>query len=152
MLGLWIGAALFFSFAVAQSAFAVLPSRDLAGAVVNRTLMIVNYSGLIIGLILLAGSFVSRQNISRTKLWVERVLLLLLSGACAAGQFIVGAKLHDLREQIGRPVDELEINDPLRIAFNSLHGYSVIILCAEIIAAIIAFFMLAQRARNNKYR
>ena len=34
---IWLGAALFF-IAVAQSAFAVLAERELAGAVVNRTL------------------------------------------------------------------------------------------------------------------
>jgi hypothetical protein len=38
LLGLWLGAACFFSFAVAPSAFGVLPSRELAGLVVNRTL------------------------------------------------------------------------------------------------------------------
>ncbi len=55
LIGLWLGAAVFF-IAVAQSAFAVLPSREMAGSVVSRTLLIINVSGLIIGLILLATS------------------------------------------------------------------------------------------------
>jgi NADH:ubiquinone oxidoreductase subunit 6 (subunit J) len=148
----WLGAALFFSFAVAQSAFAVLPSRELAGMVVNRTLAIVNYSGLIVGLILLATSFVSRQNANRTRLWIEQLSLLLLTSACALGQFVIGAKLRALREQIGRPIDELASSDPLRVAFGNLHVYSVTVLCAALIAAIIVFFLLARRARNNKYR
>lgn len=152
LIALWLGAALFFSFAVAQSAFAVLPSRELAGAVVNRTLAMVNYSGLIIGLILLAGSFVSRQTVNRARLWAERVLLLLLTVACGVGQFVVAAGLHDLRGQAGRPIDELAADDPLRVAFNSLHGYSVTILCAAMIAAVTAFFLLAARARDNEYR
>ena len=52
LLCLWLGAAVFF-IAVAESAFAVLPQHELAGAVVNRTLAILNYSGLIISVVLL---------------------------------------------------------------------------------------------------
>jgi hypothetical protein len=36
LIALWLGAACFFSFAVAPSAFGVLPSRELAGSVVSR--------------------------------------------------------------------------------------------------------------------
>ncbi len=60
LVGLWLGAACFF-IAVAQSAFAVLESREMAGLVVNRTLAIINYSGLIIGVILLVSSFIIKE-------------------------------------------------------------------------------------------
>lgn len=150
LLGLWLGAACFFSFAVAPSAFSVLPSRELAGSVVNRTLSIVNYGGLIIGLILLASSFVRGQNTNRIRLWLEQGTLFLLTAACAFGQFVIGARLQNLRGQIGRPIDEVAIDDPLRTAFNDLHGYSVTILMTAMIAALIAFFLLARRARNTK--
>ena len=44
-LAIWLGAAVFF-IGVAQSSFAVLPTRELAGSVVNRTLAIrANYLG-----------------------------------------------------------------------------------------------------------
>ena len=150
LLGLWLGAACFFSFAVAPSAFGVLPSRELAGLVVNRTLAVINYSGFIVGLILLASSYVLQQrNVNRTKLLLERGLLLLLTAACAFGQFVIAAKLGDLRGQIGRPIEELATNDPLRAAFNDWHGYSVTILTTAMIAAVAAFFLLVRRARNT---
>jgi Domain of unknown function (DUF4149) len=149
LVALWLGAALFFSFAVAPSVFSVLPTRELAGSVVNRTLAIVNYSGLILSLILLASSYVSRQNVNRVKLWLERGILLLLTAACAFGQFVIGARLADLRQQIGRPIDEIAADDPLRIAFNDLHGYSVTILSVALICALIAYFLLANRARQS---
>ena len=123
LLSLWLGAACFFSFAVAPSVFAVLPSRELAGSVVNRTLAIINYSGLLVGLILLASSYVAGQKAHRGRLWIEQALLLLLTAACAFGQFVIGARLQNLRVQIGRPIDEAALDDPLRIAFNDLHGY-----------------------------
>ena len=148
LLGLWLGAACFLSFAVAPSAFAVLPSRESAGAIVNRTLSVVNYSGIIIGLILLASSFIPQPNFNRVWLWIERFLLLVTTVACAFGQFFIGWKLQNLHEQIGRPLEELALDDPLRIAFNDLHGQSVTTLSVAMIAAIIAFFLIARRARN----
>jgi len=149
LLGLWLGAACFFSFAVAPGAFGVLPSRELAGLVVNRTLAIVNYSGVFAGLILLASSYVRRREIKGIRLWLEQGLLFLLTAACAFGQFVIAAKLNDLRGQIGRPIDELAEGDPLRAAFNDLHGYSVTILTTAMIAAVVAFFLLVRRARNT---
>ena len=150
LLGLWLGAACFLSFAVAPSAFAVLPSRESAGAIVNRTLAIVNYSGIVIGLILLASSFIPKQNFNRVWLWIERLLLLVTTAACAFGQFFVGWKLQNLRAQIGRPMEEIALEDPLRIAFNDLHGQSVTVLSVAMIASLIAFFLIARRARNHE--
>lgn len=149
---LWLGAAIYFSAVVAQSAFAVLPERELAGLVVNRTLAILNYSGFAVGLILLATSFSAKENVGRAKLWIEQLLLLFFTAACAFGQFVIGNRLHNLREQMGRPIDEVPIDDPLRIAFNDLHGYSVMILITAMIAALIAYFFLTSRARNNSIR
>ncbi len=151
LLGLWLGAACFFSFAVAPGAFGVLPSRELAGLVVNRTLAIVNYSGIFIGLILLASSYVRRGKINRLNFWLEQGLLFLLTAACAFGQFVIAAQLSDLRGQIGRPIDEVPMDDSLRVAFNDLHGYSVTILMTAMIAAVIAFFLIIRRARNTIY-
>jgi hypothetical protein len=147
LLGLWLGAACFFSFAVAPSAFSVLPTRELAGSVVNRTLAAVNYSGLVIGLALLASSYVGRQSTNRIRFLLEQTALILMTAACAFGQFVIGARLQNLRTQIGRPIDEVAINDPLRLTFNDLHGYSVTILMTAMIAALFAFFLLARRAR-----
>src|SRR5438067_2233687 len=42
LIAIWLGAAVGFSFAVAPSAFVVLPTHELAGNLVTRTLGIVN--------------------------------------------------------------------------------------------------------------
>ena len=104
LLSIWLGAAVFF-IAVAQSAFAVLPQRELAGAVVNRTLSILNVGGLVVALILIATSFLRSANYNRVSIWTERFLLLLLAAACAGGQFVIGLWLSMIRGQMGRPVD-----------------------------------------------
>jgi hypothetical protein len=144
LIGLWLGAAVFF-IAVAQSAFAVLPQRELAGAVVGRTLSVLNYGGLAIALILLATSFLHRAGVNRVWVWIERVLLLVVAGACAVGQFVIGFWLSSIRAQLGRPIEEVPADDPLRIQFNNLHEYSVWVLFAGLAAALIAFFIVANR-------
>ncbi len=144
ILAIWLGAAVFF-IGVAQSAFAVLPSRELAGTVVNRTLAILNYSGLAVSLIMIGTSLIATARISRLWLWVERFLLLVLAAACAIGQFVIGFWLSSIRLQLGRPIDDVAVDDPLRIQFNALHEYSVWVLFAGMIAALITFFVIANR-------
>ncbi len=145
LLAIWLGAALFF-IGVAQSAFAVLPSREMAGSVVNRTLSILNYAGLGIGIILVLTSLITRGAVNRFLLWTERVLLVLIVAACAVGQFVIGLWMQFTRAQMGgRPIDELAADDPLRMQFNNLHEYSVWVLMAGMIAALLAFFLIANR-------
>ena len=146
LIGSWLGAAVFFSFAVAPSAFAVLPSREIAGAMVSRSLTIITLGGLVIGLILLASSFVAAVGANRLMLWTERFLLLLLTAACAVGQFFIWLWIPSIKAQMGKPIDEIALDDPLRIKFNNLHEYSVWILVAAMLAALIAFFLIAGKS------
>jgi hypothetical protein len=145
LLGVWLGAAVFF-IAVAQSAFAVLPQRELAGAVVNKTLSVLNYGGLAIAAVVLLTSWLVARNTNKFLLWTERFLLLLVTLACAVGQFVIGLMLISVRGQMGgRPIDEIAVDDPLRIQFNNLHEYSVWVLMAAMAAGLIAFFIIANR-------
>ena len=144
LLSIWLGSAVFF-IAVAQSSFAVLPQRELAGAVVNRTLTILNFGGMAIGVLLILTSFVVSRNANRISVWAERFLLLIITAACAVGQFVIGFWLAMIRTQMGRPVDEVAVDDPLRIQFNNLHEWSVWVLMAGMAAALIAFFLIANR-------
>jgi hypothetical protein len=145
LLGAWLGGACFFV-AVAQTAFAVLPQqRELAGAIVSRTLAIINYGGLAIGIVLIVLSLLAAKNTSRFWLWIERFLLLILAAACAAGQFVIGWWMLLLRTQMGKPIDEVAADDPLRLQFDTLHSYSEWTLLAALIAAFIAFFIIANR-------
>jgi hypothetical protein len=144
LLSIWLGSAVFF-IAVAQSSFAVLPQRELAGAVVNRTLSILNFGGLVISVILIATSFLGSAKYRRVSVWVERFLLLILAAACAVGQFVIGLWLGMVRAQMGRPIDEIPADDPLRIQFNNLHQWSEWVLMGGILAALIAFFIISNR-------
>jgi hypothetical protein len=144
ILAIWLGSAVFF-IGVAQTAFTVLPQRELAGAVVNRNLALLNYSGLAIATILLLSTLIATANVNKFWLWIERFLLLVLGAACAIGQFVIGFWLASIRAQIGRPIDEVAADDPLRIQFNSVHEYSVWVLFVGMAAAFIAFFIISNR-------
>ena len=146
LLGIWLGAAVFF-IGVAQSAFAVLPQqRELAGAVVNKTLSILNYGGLAIGVVLLLMTWFVARNTNVFLLWSERFLLLLLAAACAVSQFVIGLMLMSVRGQMGgKPIDEIAADDPLRIQFNNLHQWSEWVLMTAMVAALITFFIIANR-------
>ena len=144
LLSIWLGSAVFF-IAVAQSSFAVLPQRELAGAIVSRTLSILNFGGLAIALVLIATSFLRSANYKRVSVWTERFLLLILAAACAAGQFVIGLWMSMIRGQLGRPIDEVAADDPLRIQFDNLHNWSEWVLLVGMLAALIAFFVISRR-------
>jgi hypothetical protein len=139
LIALWLGAAMFFSFSLAPSAFGILPSREMAGSVVSANLSVINYAGLIIGLILLISSFISSKGFVS---WIERVLLLIFTIACAVGQFVISHQLANIRAQVGRPIEELSLEEPLRIAFDSLHQYSMWVFVTAMIIALISYFLM----------
>lgn len=153
LLGVWLGAAMFFSFAVAPSAFAVLPARELAGAIVTRTISVVNVAGLFVGLLLLATAFAgrgARAAAARRRAWALEVgALALLALATGIGHWVIAARMQALRLSMGRPIDELAQNDPVRLAFNNLHGYSVAAMTTAMLAAIVAFILIARRNRRK---
>lgn len=153
VVGLWLGASLFFSFSLAPSVFAVLRestalyANHLAGTIVTRNLAVINTSGLIISLALLAGAPLFRSRTGRRALVTEIIALVVMAVATGAGQWWIAARMLALRAQMGRPIDETAANDPLRVAFNSLHVYSVAALTIAMLAALVAFILIARRAR-----
>ena len=59
--------------------------------------------------------------------------------------------MMSLRAQMGgRKIDEIAVDDPLRVQFNSLHEWSVWALMAAMAAALIAFFIISNRRSSTK--
>jgi hypothetical protein len=52
-----------------------------------------------------------------------------------------------LRAQMGRPIEEVAADDPLRVAFGVLHGNSVTALSVAMLAAAVALFLIARRTK-----
>ena len=145
LIAVWLGAAVFFSFAVAPSAFAVLPARELGGSLVTRTLSIVNVAGFIISLLLLASALIGRAAARRRAWLVELIALSVVALTTFVGHWVIIARLLALRRAMGRPIDDVAAGDPLRVAFNNLHGYSVVALTVGMLAGALALLVIARR-------
>lgn len=139
LLAAWLGAALVVALAVAPAAFAVLPTRSLAGALVGRVLPVVFWSGMIVGLLVAALSW-SLPN----RLWRTSAALGLVV-ACAAAQLVVAPRIERVRAQITGAVDALDPHDPRREAFGRLHGMSVAWMGLGGVAALLALGMIVRQ-------
>jgi hypothetical protein len=137
----WLGGAVLFAAVVAPAAFAVLPTRTLAGELVGRVLPIVFYVGIVAGVL----SVVLDVADAEAWRWSTPVVAGgLVAIACAAAQFAVGTRIEQVRSRIVGPVDALPPGDPLRVAFGRLHGISVALLGVAMLAAAVALLAVAR--------
>src|SRR6476659_5859284 len=110
-LAVWMGAAAFFSAAVAPALFAVLPSRTLAGEVVGRLLPGIFYSGMLVALVVAVTQFRAPSAWN----WRGRETASgIMMAACAIAQLIVAPRIERLRGEIGGPIEILPADDALR--------------------------------------
>jgi hypothetical protein len=143
LLGLWLGSMMFFSFAVAPSAFAVLPTRELAGLLVTSTIAKVEVLGLVIGpLVILAqaGSWNARRSSKRVRI-LQLLLIVVMIAAAVLSRFWISPALVSLRAAMGGHIDDVPATDPLRIHFNDLHQYSVGLMSAAMISGLLVLFL-----------
>lgn len=154
LLSLWLGAAVFFSVAVAPAAFGVLRSfalpnaSELAGSIVTRTLSIINVSGFIVAIYLLLSLFVRRTSQGRVSLVLEFICVGVIALATGLGHWVIAARMRALRAAMYLPIDQVPIDDARRVAFNALHGYSVNALGLAMIAALIAIVLMARGLKS----
>lgn len=141
LLGVWLGSMIYFSFAVAPSAFAVLPSRHLAGLVVGSTLTKLEWLGLGLGGALLVMQFIKPALLKSGLRKLNLLLLVLMVAAHALLRFWVSPEMNQLRLAMGRPVDDVDPADPLRLQFNDLHQYSVSLMGMAMLCALALLFL-----------
>lgn len=134
----WLGAALLVVLSVAPAAFAVLPTRALAGALVGRVLPVLFWSGMIIGVALGVHAWSSPNRLART------VIAIALAGACATAEFVVTPRIAQTRAHAGGAIDALGASDPRRRAFGRLHGISVALLGIAGLSAMLALYHIVR--------
>lgn len=128
----WLGASVLAATTVAPAAFAVLPSRTLAGALVGRVLPVLFVSGALIGATVFLALVLSPASPRR------RALQAVVATWCVvllASQLVVTPRIQELRA-VG-PIDALDRSDPRRVAFGRLHGLSVGLLGVGMLAALV---------------
>lgn len=154
LLACWFGAALFFGAVVAPAAFGVLRSfglpnaNEIAGSIVTRSLSVINIAGFLIALLLLLILLVRRSAAGRVSFIIECVCLLVIALTTAVGHWVIAARMRALRAAMVLPIDQIAANDPRRLEFGALHGYSVNALGLAMIAALVALVLMARSLRN----
>jgi hypothetical protein len=154
-LGLWLGAAIFFSVVVAPAAFSVLRhyqianAPEIAGAIVNRSLSVVNTGGFVVGLLALLAIIVLRRHYGSISFLLQALSIATMTLLTGVGQWVIAAKIRALRAGLALPIDQLALDDPRRLAFNRWHSYSVSALAIAMIAALIAYILLARIPRQG---
>jgi len=154
LLACWFGAALFFGAVVAPAAFSVLRSfglpnaNEIAGSIVTRSLGVVNIAGFVIALLLLVTLILRRNASGRVSFIVECSCLALIAFATGVGHWLIAARMRALRAAMVLPIDQIAADDPRRVAFNNLHGYSVNALGLAMIAALVVMFLMTRSLRN----
>ena len=139
LLAAWLGATLIVGAVVAPAAFAVLPTRTLAGALVGRVLPPLFWSGAAIGV----GAAVMAWRSQRIP---ALVAALVIVAATVAAQLIVAPRIEAVRASVEGPIDALPRGDSRRLAFGRLHGASVALLGLAGAAALVTLLLTARAA------
>ena len=150
LLGIWLGAAIYFSAAVAPNVFSVLrgaalpDANALAGSIITRLLGTINRVGFEIGVFLLVMSFFITRGHKKWVRVAEMLSLAIMAIMTGIGHWVIAARMSALRAAMQLPIDQIAADDPRSIAFNGLHRYSVLALSIAMIAALVAFMVMAR--------
>ncbi len=145
----WIGGIIFFAFVVAPTVFTVLPTHDLAGKVVNRSLGALHWMGIISGIIyLLISILYSRLSTGFVHAFATRhVLIVLMIVLTMVSLFGVTAKMNALRTEMGI-IDNIPQTDARRIEFNELHHWSTRLEIGVFIMGLATLFLTGKAISN----
>ena len=146
VLSLWLGAAIVVTTVVAPAAFAVLPTRALAGALVGRVLPVLFWSGAAVGVIV--ALLVRGHGTTRA----PRFAGLAVTIACLAAQLVVAPRIARVRVDAGVPIDQLAREDPRRVGFGRLHAVSVAMLGVAALAGSAALFFTVRTLGTTSVR
>ena len=147
LLGMWLGAAIFFGASVAPALFGVLRSaglvnaNELAGSVVTRVLSFLNKGGFEIALFALVTAFFVNRNQRFVARAIEVLSLAIMAIMTGVSQWVITARMVALRAAMNGTIDQVPFTDPRRIEFDSLHRYSTTVMMVAMLAGLIAFFI-----------
>ena len=142
----WVGGIIFFSFAVAPTVFSVLPARHLAGLVVTRSLAVLHWMGIVSGVVFVVTAMINaRLTTGSVHPLSSRLLLVyLMLMLTIISQFAISPRMHALRNSMGE-FDAVPSDDPARVRFNALHGWSTRLEGGVLIVGLVVIYLTARR-------
>ena len=146
----WLGGLIFFAFVLAPTVFSpgLLPTRHLAGSIVGRSLDLLHYIAIASGVVFLIASMLySRMATGNARpLAARHLLIAVMLLLTVISQFAISPKMHALRAEVG-VIDNLPPDNPQRIEFDRLHGWSEKFEEAVLLLGLAAIYTTAQALR-----
>ena len=146
----WLGGLIFFAFVVAPTVFSpgLLPTRQLAGSIVGRSIDRLHYMAIVSGIVFLTTSMLySRMASGNARpLAARHVLIVLMLLLTVISQFAISPKMHAIRAEVGI-IDDLPPDNPLRMEFDRLHMWSEKFEVAVLLLGLVALYTTAQALR-----
>ena len=140
----WLGGIIFFAFVVAPTVFSVLPTRHLAGLVVNRALSVLHWMGIISAVVFLCTSITySRLTVGDGHPFAARhILVIVMLALTLISQFAITPRMHALRISMGE-IDAVAPDNPARVQFNQLHVWSTRLEGGVFLMGLIVLYLTA---------
>ncbi len=145
-LSIWLGSDIFLSFVVAPGAFAILASRDQAGAIVGYSLTRMHWMGVSCGVALLLLRLLRTRNIASLAL-PAAVCVAAMIALTAISQLTIGPRMAALRVQMGS-IEATAAGNPLLAEFARLHRMSVSLESGVLLAGFAALYFLVREASS----
>ena len=146
----WLGGLIFFAFVLAPTVFSpgLLPSRQMAGSIVGRSLDRLHYMAIVSGTVFLIASMLYSRIASGNArpLAARHVLIVLMLLLTVISQFAISPKMHAIRAEAG-VIDDLPPDNPLRMEFDRLHMWSEKFEVAVLLLGLVALYGTAQALR-----
>lgn len=142
----WIGGIIFFAFVVAPTVFRVLPTHQLAGNVVSRSLGLLHGIGLTCGIIFVATSMINSAVVtgSAQPFAARNILVILMIVLTLVSMLAVGARMEALKKDMVT-IDNVSQDDARRVEFNQLHVWSTRLEGTVLLIGLAVVFLTGRR-------
>ena len=141
-LGTWVGSIVFF-IVFTQGIFPVVNNNDMTGVLVGYALGRLHVLGIVSGVVYLLATVAAERSFAA--LVNPAALLVFAMIVCTMlSQFGVIARMDELKLQMGS-VSATPAGNPLRVAFDRLHQYSVRIESVVLLSGLAALYFMARQ-------
>jgi hypothetical protein len=144
----WVGGIIFFAFVVAPTVFrpGILPSHQLAGNVVSRSLSLLHEIGITCGIVFAVTSMINSAVVSGSAqpFALRHVLVYLMIVLTLVSIFGIGARMEALKKDMVM-IDQVPQDDARRMEFNHLHVWSTRLEGTVLVLGLALLYLTARR-------
>ena len=141
----WIGGLIFFP-VVAQTAFSMLPTRNLAGMIVGRSLTLLHWMAIASGVIFLISSLIYNRLTTGSlhAFGARHILICLMLLLTLISQFGIIPRMNTLKASMPGEIDTVPLDNPARMQFDALHVWSTKVEQGVLVLGLVLIYLTAQ--------